>query len=120
VKATLGVLERVDLNDPAHFSAVFGRKARRVNGQGLNVVCLDHRPKTGRAVARERDSIHDKLGLILGLARVQDGVALIEPSRLRTHKVSQGLASLDRRLYPSSPPPELIDQRQTGRQLYWE
>src|SRR5215469_534052 len=90
VKGWLRVLERVDLDDPAHFSTVLGREARRVNGQRLNVVRLNYRTEAGRPVIRQGYAIHDKLRLVLGLTRVQDGVALVEPSRLRTHKVLQG------------------------------
>ena len=45
-----------------------------------------------RTVVGERNSIEHKLGLVFRPARMEDGIALVQPSRLRIHQVLQRAA----------------------------
>jgi hypothetical protein len=47
VKAGLGIMEGVDFNDTAHLAAVFGRNARGVDGDGVDVVGFDFGTEAG-------------------------------------------------------------------------
>ncbi len=87
VKARLRVAQRVHLNHAAHFPSIFGRKPGGVDPDRLHIVSFDLRPEARGSIVGQRNSIDHKLRLILRVARMQDGVALVEPSRLRVHKV---------------------------------
>ena len=58
----------------------------------MHIVAVNRSPEAGRAIVRQRNAIDHKLGLILRATRVHDGVAFIEPPRLRIHQVLQGTA----------------------------
>ena len=50
VKSLSCILDRVQLHDTAHFSAIFGRKSSRVNGHGLNVIGFHFIAKAWRKI----------------------------------------------------------------------
>ena len=82
MKAGLGILQGVDFDNAAHFAAVFSGNAGGVDAERLNVVGVNGGAEAGRAIVGERNTIDDKLGLVLGTARVEDGVAFVEPAGL--------------------------------------
>ena len=73
---------RVDFDDAAHFSAVFGGNSRGVDAHGLHVVGFDLRAEAGRAIVGKRNAVDDELRLIFGAARMQNRIAFIEPAGL--------------------------------------
>src|ERR1700735_1520354 len=77
VKAGLRILKRVDLNHPSHFSSIFSGEASSVDAHRLHVVSFNLRSEARRAIIGERDAVHDKLSLVLGTPRMQDGVAFV-------------------------------------------
>src|ERR1700730_1950358 len=92
MQAQASVCGGVHFDDAAHLSPILGRNVRRVDAQGLNIVRFYFRAKAGRAIVREGNAVNDKLGLVFGAARMQNGVALIEPSGLRTDEILQRTA----------------------------
>ena len=92
VKPRLGVVERIDFNDPTHLPPVFGRNAGGVNGERVNVIGLDLGAKTGGTIVGKRDAVDDKLRLIFGTTRMQNRIAFIKPAGLRIDQVGQGAA----------------------------
>ena len=86
------ILDRVELNDAAHFAPVLGGNAGGVDAHGLDVVGFDFRSEAGGAVIGERNAVDDELRLVLRAARVENRVAFIEPARLRVDEILQGPA----------------------------
>ena len=92
VKAGLGVVERVDFDDAAHFASVFGGDAGGVDGKGIDIVGFDFGAEAGRAVVGERDAVEDELSLIFRAAGMEDGVAFIEPAGLGVDEIDERAA----------------------------
>ena len=92
VEARLRVLKGVDLDHATHFSAVLRGNARGVDAHRLHVVGFNLRSEAGRAIVGQRDAVDHKLGLIFRTARMQDGIAFVEPAGLRVHQVLQRTA----------------------------
>ncbi len=63
-----------------------------VEGEGVEVVGFDFGAEAGRAVVDEGDAVEDELGLVLGAAGVEDGVAFVEPAGLGVDEVLDGAA----------------------------
>ena len=75
--------ERIDLNDASHLPAIFRGNTGGINLQGLDVIGFGSlRAEARRTVVGERNSVHHKLGLMFRSARVQNGIAFIEPAGL--------------------------------------
>jgi hypothetical protein len=91
------ILKGVELDDAAHLAAVLGGNAGGVDAHGLDVVGFNLGAEAGGAVVGERDAIDDELGLILRAARVQNGVAFVEPAGLRVHEVLQDRPGMELR-----------------------
>ena len=76
-----------------HYAAeppsILRRNSCGIDAHGLHILRPNLRPKTGRPVIRQRNSIHHKLRLVLRATRVQYGVPFIQPSRLRIHQILQ-------------------------------
>ncbi len=87
VKSGRNVSLRIHFDHAAHLSSVLGGKSRGVDGHRVHVIGFDFRPEAGRAIVGERNSIHNELRLVLGPARVQDGISLVKPSGLRIHEI---------------------------------
>ncbi len=90
MEARLHILERVDLNYASHFAAIFRGDARGIDGYGLHVIGFQLGPEAGRTVVGQRDSIDYELRLILRAARMQHGVAFVEPARLIVDEILHG------------------------------
>ncbi len=86
------ILECVELDDAAHFASVVGGNAGGVDAHGLDVVGFDFGAEAGGAIVGERNAIDDELGLVFRAARVENGVALIEPAGLGVDEILQGPA----------------------------
>ncbi len=89
VQTRLRILKGVDFDDSAHFAAIFGGNTRGIDAHGLDVVGLNFRAKTGRAVVGEGNAIDDELGLIFRAARMQNSIAFVEPAGLGIDEVLQ-------------------------------
>ena len=92
VKTRLRILQRVDLDHASHFPAIFRGNAGGVDAHRLHVVRFNLRSEAGRAIIRQRDAIHHKLRLILRAARMQHGIAFVQPAGLRIHQILQRTA----------------------------
>ena len=77
VETRLWIFERIHFDHAPHLSAIFRRKAGRINTHRLHVVRFNLRSEARRAIVRQRNAIHHKLCLILRAARMQDGIALV-------------------------------------------
>src|ERR1700740_1531168 len=84
-----GILQRVDFYHASHFSAIFSGDSCRIDAHRLHIICFDLRAKAGRAMVREGNAIHNELRLIFRAARMQDGIAFIQPARLRIDEILQ-------------------------------
>ena len=91
-KPGCGLLKSVELDDAAHLAAVLGGEAGGVDAHRLEVVGFNLRAEAGRAIVGEGDAVDDELGLVLGAARMQDGVAFVEPAGLGVDEILQGTA----------------------------
>jgi hypothetical protein len=83
----LGIREGVELDDTAHFSTILGGDTGGVDTHRLDVVCADVGTKAGRTIVSERNAVDDELGLVFLASRMEDGVAFVEPARLRIHQI---------------------------------
>ena len=92
MEAVAEVVGRVELDDAAHLATVFGGEVRGVDAHGVDVVGFDFGAEAGGAVVLQRNAIDDDLGLIFGAARVEHGVAFVQPAGLGVHEVLQGAA----------------------------
>ena len=92
MKSGLRIAQRIDFDHAAHLASVLGGKARGVDRHRVDIVGADLRTKAGRTIVGQRNAIDHKLRLILGAARMQHGIAFVEPARLRVHQVLDGAA----------------------------
>ena len=92
MEAGLGVAQGVDLDDAAHFASIFGGDAGGVDGEGVDVIGFDFGAEAGRTIVGEGNAIDDELGLILGAAGMEDGIAFVEPAGLRVDEIGQRAA----------------------------
>ena len=82
----IGIANRVQLHDAAHFATVFCRKPGGVNAHGREIIRFYFRAKAGRTILCEWNAVDHKLSLIFRSARMQYGIALVQPSGLRVHQ----------------------------------
>ena len=89
VKSGVGILQRVHFHDAAQLAPVFRGNARGVDAHRLHVVRFDLGTEARRAIVRERNAVDHELRLVFRAARMQHGVAFIEPARLGVHQILQ-------------------------------
>ena len=92
MEAFAEVVRGVELDDAAHFAAVFGGEVGGEDADGLDVVGFDFGAEAGGAIVLEGDAVDDDLGLVFGAAGVEDGVAFVEPAGLGVDEVLEGAA----------------------------
>src|SRR5205807_6500367 len=92
VETGLGVAQSVDLDYASHLASVLGGDAGGVDGERVDVIGFELGAEAGGAVVGERDAVDDELSLILGAARMEHGIAFVEPSRLRVDEIGKGAA----------------------------
>ena len=80
-------MKSVDFHNSAHLSAVFGGNAGGVDGKRVDIISFDFGAGTGRTIVGERDSVNHELGLILGAAGMENGVAFVEPAGLGVDEI---------------------------------
>src|SRR5580658_2969529 len=80
VKPRIGAFECIHLNDSAHLPPIFSGNSGGIDFKGFNVSGFDFRAEAWRTVVGERNSVYNKLRLILRSARVENGITFIKPA----------------------------------------
>ena len=85
--ARVGLALRIQLHNAAHLAAQTPRIAGGVDSHGVQIVGFDLGAEAWRTIIDQGNAVDHELRLVLRAARMQHGVAFVEPARLRDHKV---------------------------------
>src|SRR3982074_836339 len=92
MKTRIGLPACVEFDDSAHFPAVLRGVSCGIDADGVQFVRLNLRAEAWRAIVSKRNAVDHKLGLIFRTARMQNGVAFVDPSGLGVDQVLDGTA----------------------------